>query len=86
MKQLSQEITSIETKNWELYNKLREVDAFLLQYYEKKTRRKEGKNLEKTIDVIDKSPSGNIDASSVVSDHLYKSKISNKNDKNFAEN
>ena len=57
-----------------------------MQYYEKKTRRKEGKNLEKTIDVIDKSPSGNIDSSSVVSDHLYKSKISNKNDKNFVEN
>ena len=40
IKQLVQEIASLESKNWDFFNKLRQIDAFLLQYYEKKTRKK----------------------------------------------
>ena len=47
IKQLNLDITSLETKNWEFFNKLREIDAFLLQYYEKKTRKKEVKQIQK---------------------------------------
>ena len=53
IKLLAAEASGLEAKNWEYYNKLREIDAFLLQHYEKKARRKEvGRHLEKTIDVM----------------------------------
>ena len=40
IKALTSEISSLEAKNWELCNKLREIDNTLLNYYDKKSRKK----------------------------------------------
>lgn len=40
-KALAAEIVGLEGKNWELCSKLRDIDSYLLQYYEKKSKRRD---------------------------------------------
>jgi hypothetical protein len=63
---------------------LREIDAFLLQYYEKKSRRKDLKQKGKTVDAMEKSHSGKVQPQGLASDNLNKSKVSAGNDKNIS--
>ena len=38
-KTISNEVASIEAKNWEMINKLREIDAWLIKHYSSKSKK-----------------------------------------------
>ena len=38
-KTISNEVASVEAKNWEMINKLREIDAWLIKHYSSKSKK-----------------------------------------------